>query len=340
MKKLIQMLVGISVSGSMLYLAFKDVDLVALRESFAQVAWWPLVPFLLTMAVHLFLRSLRWRYLLPAAQTKQPSLRMLFDSMILGNLATFLLPFRLGEFIRPLVLSRWTEYSFASSFISVVIERFFDLSAVLVSFAVLVQLLPDLPQWLHLAAYSLGAVSIGLMVFLAGGCLFPVLIEKIVRICVTPLPRALREFVVKFTGDLLLGARVIKTPSRLLAVIILTAGVWLTAYLQFNALLYMFPYNTSFLLSVALGVFVALAIALPSAPGFVGVFQVGCVAACNLFQYPLAAAQVYSLIVHALTYLVIIVIGFWLITVHDLNLFELKRAAERGPDDTSGGIRD
>jgi hypothetical protein len=250
--------------------------------------------------------------------------------MMLGNLATFLLPFRLGEFIRPLVLTRWTEYSFASSFASVVIERFFDLSAVLLSFVVIVQMLPDLPQWLHVAALSLGTISLGLLLFLVGACLFPSLIVRCVRFFLAPLPTTIEQRLLRFVSDLVDGAAVIRTPSRLLAILGLTAVVWLTAYLQFYALLFMFPFNTSFLLSVALGVFVALAIALPSAPGFLGVFQIGCVAAFNLFLYPSTDAQVYSIIAHALTYALTIVIGFWLIAAHNLNLFELKKAAEQG----------
>ena len=330
MKKILQIVIGCVVSGSMLYLAFRDTNLDELKRGFGAVRWWPVIPFLLYIAVHLVLRSWRWRFLLPTPQRQHVTVRMLFDSMILGNLATFLLPFRLGEFIRPLVLSRWTEYSFASAFISVVIERFFDLSAVLISFMIVVQLLPDVPQWLHVAAYSLGTMAGGLLVFLAMGCLFPDWIMRVMRVCVRPLPQSLGSFIVSFGGDLVQGARVIGTPSRLLAILVLTTGVWVTAYLQFHALLYMFPYNTSFLLSVALGVFVALAIALPSAPGFVGVFQIGCVAACSLFAYPESEAKVYSLIVHALTYLVFVVIGFWVLSIHNLSLFELKKAAEQG----------
>lgn len=332
MKKTLQIILGFLVSGSMLYLAFRDMKFAELKASFLQIEWWPIVPFVVFMAVHLFFRSLRWRYLLPEAQREVPSLRKLFDSLILGSLATFILPFRLGEFIRPLVLSRWTEYSFASAFISVVIERFFDLSAVLISFAILVQLLPDVPNWLHVAAYSLGGMAFGLLMFLVGGCLFPKPIERLVALCAKPLPAKLGAFAVKFSGDLLRGAAVIKTPKRLAMIVSLTVGVWVTAYLQFNALLFIFPYEQSFLLSVALGVFVALAIALPSAPGFVGVFQLGCVAAASLFAYPTSAAQVYSLVVHALTYVIFVAIGFWLLSVHDLNLFELKKAAEEGKE--------
>jgi len=333
MKRVIQIVLGFVVSGSMLYLAFKDFNLAALKESFGQVEWWPVLPFCFFFAVHYFFRSLRWRCLLPQASGEQPTLRQLFDAISLGNLATFLLPFRLGEFVRPLALSRWTEYSFASSFISVVIERFFDLSAVLISFMILVQVLPNMPDWLHVAAYSLGAMSMGLLFFLVGGCLFPDTISKLVAIFVKPLPTKLGSFISSFTGDLLKGARVIRTPSRLLMIIVFTVCAWLAAYLQFNSLLYMFPFDRSFLLSVALGVFVALAIALPSAPGFVGVFQIGCVAACGLFSYPVAAAQVFSLIVHGLTYILTIVIGFWLLAIHNMSLFELKNAAETGKEE-------
>jgi uncharacterized protein (TIRG00374 family) len=328
MKKFVQVVVGFVISGVMLYVAFKDVNGAAIRESFGRATWWPVLPFLVFFALHYFFRSLRWRCLLPEAQQDRPSLRKLFDSMMLGNLATFLLPFRLGEFIRPLVLARWSEYSFASSFISVVIERFFDLSAVLLSFVVIVQVLPNVPETLHLAAYSLGAVSLGLLVFLIGGCLFPELISKLVSICVRPLPIKMGNWISQFAGELIRGATVIRTPSRLLSILFLTTAVWLAAYLQFYCLLFMFPFEPSFLLSVALGVFVALAIALPSAPGFLGVFQAGCIAAFNLFAYPTSDAQVFSIIVHALTYILTILIGFWLIGIHNLSLFELKRAAE------------
>lgn len=328
MKKVIQLVVGCSISLITLYLVFKDLNIIQLRESLSQIQWWPVIPFIGLFGVHYFFRSLRWRLLLPPPKATPPSLRQLFDSMILGNLATFILPFRIGEFIRPLVLSRWSEYSFASAFVSVVIERFFDLSAVLICFAIIATFLPSLPDWAILGAYSLGALASGLLLFLVLGCLFPAPIKTLVRFCFGPLPRKLSAFALKFAEDLIDGSSVIRTPTRLAAIVGLTGLVWLTAFLQFNALLFILPHNHSFLLSVALGVFVALAIAVPSAPGFFGVFQVGCVAACSLFFYPEAAAQVYSIVVHLLTFLLIVGLGFWLLSVHDLNLFELKRAAE------------
>lgn len=330
MKKLVQLLVGCSISAIMMYTAFKDLDTAQLKDNLSRISWWPILPYIAVMFIHFYLRSLRWRFLLPPPQGEPPPLRKLFDSMMLGNLCSYLLPFRLGEFVRPLVLSRWSKYSFASSFISVIIERFFDLSAVLVSFAIVVPMLPELPGWATIGAYSLGIVAFALLSFLVLGCLFPTSIRSIVEFGVTPLPDRLGRFATRFSGDLLDGAAVIKTPGRLLAIIGLTALVWATSFLQFYAILFMFPVEQhSILLSVTLCVFVSLAVALPSAPGFVGVFQMGCIAAASLFAYPLAAAQLYSIIIHMLSFLFVIGIGFWVLTIHDLTLFELKKAAER-----------
>jgi uncharacterized protein (TIRG00374 family) len=330
MKKLIQLLVGCTISAAMMYMAFKDLDTAQLKDNITKIEWWPVLPCLAVFAAHYYLRALRWRFLLPSPKGEAPALRKLFDSMMLGNLCTYLLPFRLGEFIRPLVLSRWSEYSFASSFISVVIERFFDLSAVLISFAVVVPMLPELPGWATLGAYSLGTLAVCLLMFLVCGCLFPAFIRSLVSVGVKPLPDGVGTFITRFSGDLLEGAAVIKTPARLSAIVALTVLVWITSFLQFYSLLFLFPHEQqSFLLSVTLCVFVSLAVALPSAPGFVGVFQIGCVAAATLFAYPLAAAQLYSIIVHIVSFLVVVVVGFWILAIHDLTLFELKRAAEK-----------
>jgi uncharacterized protein (TIRG00374 family) len=330
MKKMAQLGVGCSVSAAMLYMAFKDLDLEQLKSNISQLALWPILPFVGLFFGHYYLRSLRWRLLLPSPHGEAVGLRKLFDSMMVGNLATFLLPFRLGEFIRPLMLSRLSNYSFASSFISVVIERFFDLSAVLISFAIVIPLLPELPPWATVAAYSLGMLALCLLLFLVFGCLFPRFIRSMVDIIVKPLPDKFGSLISRFLGDLLTGAGVIATPARLAAIVGLTVLIWLTSFLQFYDLLFMFPQEQrSFLLGVTLCVFVSLAVALPSAPGFVGVFQMGCVAAAALFAYSVSAAQLYSILVHLLTFLMVIGMGFWVLTARDLNLFELKKAAER-----------
>jgi uncharacterized protein (TIRG00374 family) len=327
MKKSIQLVIGVLVSGISLYLAFKGVNFGELIEILKGVSWAPMIPLTVLWIVHYVMRSIRWRYLLPTHEGEKVSIRALFDSILLGTLSSFILPFRLGEFIRPLILTRWTNYSFASAFTSVVLERFFDLAAVLLSFACIVPLVPDIPQEAKLIAYSFGILAVGLLGFMVGGCLMPVFVKKVVDIVTKPFPVSLRKFARKFCDDLLEGTAVVATVPRLMAIILLTVVVWATSYAQFYVMYAMFSEPYSVLLSVTTGVLVALFVAAPSTPGFVGVFQAGCVAAAALMQYPIPTAQAYSILVHVVVYLFIIVVGFALLMVHGLSLGELKKAA-------------
>lgn len=330
MKKSTQLVIGCVISAAMLYLAFKDIDFQKVGQSLAGLHLWPIPIFLLFAGVHLFTRSFRWRYLLPPTEGEQVSVRTLFDAFMLGGFSSLVLPGRVGEFVRPLILSKWSSYSFGSSFISVVIERFFDLSAVLLTFALLATTSLPLPEWASIAAYSLGGMALCLFLFMMISCVAPAFIRSCVAFFLRPLPDKFSSLLGKFLNDLVDGAAVIKTPARMLIVIGLTMVVWGSAYLQFWAIFLMFPEQPSLLLlSVAVGVFVALAIALPSAPGFVGVWQLGCVEACKLFAYPEADAQAFSLVSHFATYVVSVGIGFWLLTIHGMSFGDLRRSAEQ-----------
>lgn len=328
MNKIAKVLFSVLVSLVALFIAFRGVEFNKLWITLASLSVWPLIPLTLFLAVHLVIRSLRWRYLLPESEESQPTIRALFDSMMLGAFASFILPLRAGEFVRPLVLTKWSRYSFSTAFVSVVIERFFDLSAVLLTFAMIVPFLPHVPGEAVKGAYALGVVALGLMAFLACSALFPGFIRSTVEQMAAFLPEKPQRLLVAFVRDLIDGASVVKTPKRLLVVVVLTAVVWATAYLQFFAILLMFPGQPTLLLSAVVGVFVALAIAVPSAPGFIGVFQIGCVAACAIFHYPLEVSQAFSLVAHAISYLSTMLIGAVLLMVHGLKLGQLQRQSE------------
>jgi uncharacterized protein (TIRG00374 family) len=329
MKKVVQLTLGCAISIGMLVFALWDLKFDEVLHTLADIKLWPIIPFLFFFGIHVGLRAYRWQFFLPETDGPRPTVRTLFDSFMLGNLATLLLPGRLGEVVRPLVLTRWSHYSFGTSFISVVIERFFDLSAVLLSFALIAPFLESLPDKVVLGAYFLGGMATCLLLFIMASCAFPSFIRSMVAFFLKPMPKVVSRVLGKFLNDLIDGSAVIKTPARLAVIVGLTGLVWLTAYLQFYAILYMFPGDLSFLLSVTIGVFVALAIAAPSAPGFFGVWQFGCVQACALFAYPVPVAQAYSLISHFMSYIPAVAIGFYLLTVHGMSIGDLKSAGDR-----------
>jgi uncharacterized protein (TIRG00374 family) len=84
----------------------------------------------ITLACY-FIRALRWReFLFPIKRT---SLRHLFSAVVIGFAAVSLLG-RAGELSRPFVLSQKEKLPFSVSLTTVIVERLFDFSTILILF--------------------------------------------------------------------------------------------------------------------------------------------------------------------------------------------------------------
>ena len=78
------------------WLAFRDLDVDAVRASLAALGWLPMGVYLISLfAIHL-LRTARWHLMVRALHPEQPVFRSLRISF-LGFAAVFLVPLRLGE---------------------------------------------------------------------------------------------------------------------------------------------------------------------------------------------------------------------------------------------------
>src|SRR5687767_842112 len=72
------------------------------QAHFARVRWWTLPAYLATLIAMNYFRAVRWRYLLRSF-ADVPRRRILAVSWI-GFAAILLMPFRLGEIVRPYML--------------------------------------------------------------------------------------------------------------------------------------------------------------------------------------------------------------------------------------------
>ena len=288
-----------------------------------QVSPWPFLLALLIAFAHFILRALRWRYLLPETASP-PKLKILFDSMMAGNFASYVLPLRAGEFVRPFLLSRQSSYAFPTAFVSVVIERFFDLVTVLLSFAVLLVFLPNLDPLVYKGAQALGVVAVGILVVMLVGTFLPNLLTAISSKVASYLPQKLGAGIRKFTTDFLHGLSVLRHHGNLLRVVALTAVVWGSCYLLFYTFLFAFPLTPTVLAGVAVAVITALAVAAPSAPGFIGVYQAGCIIALKAFGVSEEMAAAYGIITHLFHYAVTIGYGVILLNRYNMRMKDLQ----------------
>lgn len=88
--------------GLVMMMQKAGMSIIPPRSSFDQVKWWTLPAYAVTLVAMNTFRATRWRYLLRAV-VDVPVPRLIVVSWV-GFMAILLMPFRIGEFVRPYML--------------------------------------------------------------------------------------------------------------------------------------------------------------------------------------------------------------------------------------------
>ncbi|MDQ3753730.1 MAG: flippase-like domain-containing protein [Acidobacteriota bacterium] len=111
----------------------RGLDWMGVRQAIGQADWRLIALGVLLVCISYFVRALRWRALL--APLGKASLRELFAATTVGFGAIFLVG-RTGEVLRPAFLSlREPRVRPAAAFVTIAVERLYDMSAVIFLFA-------------------------------------------------------------------------------------------------------------------------------------------------------------------------------------------------------------
>ncbi len=101
------------------------LELIPKSEAFEGVRWWVVPTYLLVFMAASYFRAARWRFLLRKVGAPIPQKKILRVSLV-GFAAILLLPFRLGEFVRPAMLREKGKVSFSAATGSIIGERIVD----------------------------------------------------------------------------------------------------------------------------------------------------------------------------------------------------------------------
>jgi glycosyltransferase 2 family protein len=252
----------------------------------------------------LFLRGLRWRVLLCAAAPIAVSTA--FWAVCAGYLGNNFLPARAGEIIRSLMISSASGLSRTFVLTTALGERMCDaLSLVLVSSVVLLSL-PVKPGWFAHAATPFAVLG------LCGAASIIVLprAEHVCQRCfnLIPVPQSMKAKLSGIMEQFLGGMRSFHNRNRLFIFIGLTAAIWtcdaVGVLLTMRALALPGTLSIALLLMTGLG----LGSALPSTPGYVGIYQFIAVSVLTPFGFSKTAAIAYILLAQALQY---VLFTFW-----------------------------
>src|SRR5262249_35824305 len=133
MKTVVQGLVGILLAAVLLAWAFHGVHREDLVTALSQASWPMLALGSLINFAHNHFRVLRWRWLL---EPVSPGLRYrpLAAAVVLGYMTTWVIPGRIGELVRPALLTSKEKVPLGPCMGSVVADRILDGIAILILF--------------------------------------------------------------------------------------------------------------------------------------------------------------------------------------------------------------
>lgn len=229
MSKYIKPVIVLVVGLGLAYWFVSRLNWEVVGEHVKSARIWPLALAAILINLTLVARSLRWRALL--SPICPVSLRNLFAATSMGFGSIFVLG-RVGEIVRPAVLSLREKISPTVTFATILIERLFDTTMVVMLFAVNL-LFIELPGGRQSELAPIRTIGL----FLVIGVVFGVILLILLRINAKaiiglierispPLPKKLVQPMVNFMKHLAEGLVVLTNLKLLLTTIFYTALVW------------------------------------------------------------------------------------------------------------------
>jgi uncharacterized protein (TIRG00374 family) len=341
-KRTIQIIVTLLLSAAALYVALKGVDFTTVGYALSQVHWgWLFLTFILIL-VTLFIRAQRWRVLLD----NQISWRDSFGLINIGYLISGVLPLRAGDPARAVGANLRGSVTILAALSTVVVERVLDL---FIMFILLLSTLPFVPglrlylttgQANTLFSYQFllfisGILAFSMLVIFVLLALMPAKVEKIVRIVLEFFRFKNPDRWLKPVNNVLHGFSALRSPQAGLSVILWSLALWLVTALYFAAGMQAcraFIPESSLLRGTVAMWASAFGMVFP-ATGGIGSFHFAVREALKWgFDVPRDMGFAYAVIVHAIPYVLGIILGTVSVLVWGISIRSLIGLDEESGD--------
>jgi len=347
MRKRLQIGAGFIIAGLLIWLLFRDTDWHAVGMALREANWWWLLLSVLLVFVTFVTRIRRWGYIVRTAQ--QVSFRNRFSATQIGFLANFTLPGRVGEVIRAVVLARLTGMAFSRCFAFVALDRVTDLFGLMTVMLISViffhpdgpVVIEELGATIEPDAIRLGAMSTGglmlaiiaafILLYLNKSLALRIVDGTVGRVS-TLLGEKLRGMVEQFAD----GMHVFKSAGDMSLAIGWSLITWAIGTVCYFCVLQAFAIEAPWYTAVVVMACLAIAISVPSTPGFVGLFHIAIVGALMVVapETDTDVAKAAAITAHLVNVIPVMITGGICLYTEDLGLLELRRqgeAAEKEP---------
>jgi glycosyltransferase 2 family protein len=303
---------------------------------------------LLTLTVALtgltyLVRGERWQYLLePLGKTR---FWVAFRTTVIGFAASFVLPARAGEVLRPYLLAKQEQLPPTAAFATIIVERILDLVAVLLLLGVFFVFFagnaaaaaPGLFRAVALGGavmVPVGLVMLVAMFVMAG---HPERLHGLVLRAERVLPARVAHAVAGFARTFAQGLAVVRRPSRLAQALAWSLVLWVVIAAQIWAVAHAFsialPFGGSFLITAML----VVGVALPTPGGVGGTHEAFRLGVTSFYGADNNAAVGAAILQHAVNFAPVTLLGLWFLARDGLTLSRLRELSSTAKKDAADG---
>jgi uncharacterized protein (TIRG00374 family) len=310
-------------TAGLLWLFFRDLDVYQVWGAIKRAdAGLIAVAVAVTMLTYVF-RAWRWRVLL--APIGHARFRTAFRTTVIGFTATFLLPARVGEVLRPYLLARQEGFKATATFATIIIERLLDLATVLLLFALAlpfagVDVGPEI-RWAGLTAGAAAVTGLVVLCVLAG---HPERLGRWTARLASMLPARAADAAANLVTTFAEGLAVLRSPSHLLMSVAWSLPLWIT--IAFTILVCSRAFDLTFSFSGTFLVMGALVVgvSLPTPGGAGGFHAAYLFAVTGFFGANEDVAGAAAIVLHAVSFVPVTIVGLVFMWQDGLTLGGIK----------------
>jgi hypothetical protein len=341
--------IGILLSVALLWYAFHGIEWAQVGVHIQRANLWLLALSAIAATGIFPLRARRWRTILDPVEPNLP-FGALWRSTAIGMMVSNIVPARAGELARAYALSREIpRVPFSTAFASLAVDRVFDaLIILMLMFGAM--LLPSFPTGAAATAarYAVGGVAflaiVVIVLYLV--VFFPAriisLFELFARRVAPRFEDRGRVILVSFAN----GLSVLRSPTRFAAVFGWALLHWLLNALAFWIAFVAVGIPAPFGMALFTQGIIAIGVAIPSSPGFFGLFEAAGSFALGIYGISPSLAVTWAVGFHLLSFIPITLIGAYYFARAGLTFAELSSAGttasaadasdrRAGPDDVA-----
>ena len=321
----------VALTAGLLWLFFDNIDIRVTWDAITHAHLHLIIAAIGVVMMTYVIRAWRWQALL--RPIGDASFSTAFRTTVIGFTATFLLPARIGEILRPYLLARREGLKATATFATVIVERLLDLCTVLLLFAIALPLgganVSAEVRTVGFTAAALAVTGLAVLFVLAG---HPERLGRWAGYLTQKLPPRLATGASTFVQTFAEGLKVMRSPGHLAVAVFWSLPLWLSIALGILLTSWAFDLTLTPIGAFLVVGYLAVGVSAPT-PGGAGGFHLAYqLAMTQFFGATESVAAAAAIVLHAVSFVPVSLLGLVFMWQDGLTLGSLKgmRAEAQG----------